>query len=189
MRCFGEGDPAYERYHDQEWGYPVTDERGVYERVCLEGFQSGISWAIVLRKRPRFREVFCNFDAERVARFSDADVKRLLADPGIVRNRAKILAAVANARATLALRDGDTPLVSFVWSFRPAPRPAPTSWANVESITTESTGLARELKRRGFKFIGPTTAYALMQACGLVNDHLAACAARRKVEVAQSAVF
>ena len=188
MRCFGEGDPAYERYHDEEWGYPVADERGLYERICLEGFQSGISWAVVLRKRDRFREVFSGFDVERVALFAEADVRRLLADAGIVRNRAKILAAVANAKATLALRDSGAPLAALVWSFRPESRSAPASWKEVASTTQESTALAQELKRRGFKFIGPTTAYALMQACGLVNDHLAACDARGAVEEAQSAV-
>jgi DNA-3-methyladenine glycosylase I len=182
MRCFGDGNPLYESYHDREWGRPVRDERGLFERICLESFQTGISWLIVLRKRDRFREVFGGFDPDLVAGYGDGDVARLLDDPGIVRNRAKIQAAIANARATVALRDTPAPLEELVWSFRPEPKPAPVTFAEVPSVTPESTALSVALKSRGFRFVGPTTAYALMQACGLVNDHLAECRVRREMD-------
>jgi DNA-3-methyladenine glycosylase I len=178
-RCFGDGDPLYERYHDEEWGRPVTDERGLFERMSLEAFQSGLSWLTILRKRERFRAAFARFDPDAVARFGDADVARLLGDAGIVRNRAKIEATIANARATVALRDTSTPLDSVIAAHRPPARPAPRTFADVPSQTPETVALARELKRAGFRFVGPTTLYALMQACGFVNDHLADCPARR----------
>lgn len=178
MRCFGEGDPLYSRYHDEEWGRPIRDERGLYERLCLEGFQSGLSWLVVLRKREHIRRAFHDFDPEVVATFSPADVARLLTDPGIIRNRAKIEAAITNARATLALRNTGTPLPALIWSFRPPPRPAPRTAAEVPASTHESAALAATLRRAGFRFVGPTTVYALMQAGGLVNDHLADCSAR-----------
>jgi DNA-3-methyladenine glycosylase I len=178
MRCFGDGDPLYERYHDEEWGRPVGDERGLFERLSLEAFQSGLAWITILRKRDAFRTAFANFEPDAVARFGAADVERLLGDPGIVRNRAKIEATIANARATVALRAAGTPLAELIAAHRPAPRPAPESFADVPSQTPETVALARELKRRGFRFVGPTTLYALMQACGLVNDHLAGCPAR-----------
>jgi DNA-3-methyladenine glycosylase I len=181
-RCFGDGDPLYARYHDEEWGRPVTDERGLYERLSLEAFQSGLSWLTILRKREAFRAAFANFEPDAVARFGEDDVQRLLADAGIVRNRAKIAAAIANARATVDLRDAGTPLAAVVWEHRPAPRPAPRTWADVPAQVPESVALARVLKRAGFRFVGPTTLYALMQACGLVNDHLATCPARAGVE-------
>src|SRR4051794_475947 len=149
---------------------PVTDERGVFERLSLEAFQSGLSWLTILRKRPAFRRAFAGFEPEAVARFTDDDVARLLADAGIVRNRAKIEATVVNAPALLAL---DEPFEELVWSFAPPARPRPSSPAEVPAKTAESTALARALGRRGFRFVGPTTAYALMQACGLVDDHLA----------------
>ncbi|MBA3628173.1 MAG: DNA-3-methyladenine glycosylase I [Actinobacteria bacterium] len=181
MRCFGDGNDLYGHYHDHEWGRPVVDERGLFERICLESFQSGLSWLIVLRKRVHLREVFFAFDPRKVARFGAADVDRLLDDAGTIRNRAKIEAAVANARATLDLRKGSTPLAELIWSFRPRPGGAPRSFAQLPSFTPESTALAKALKGNGFRFFGPTTAYALMQACGLVNDHLAGCVVRDEV--------
>jgi DNA-3-methyladenine glycosylase I len=185
--CFGEGDALYERYHDVEWGRPVRDERRLYEKLCLEAFQSGLAWITILRKREAFRCAFAGFDPEAVARFGDGDVGRLLADAGIVRNRLKIEAAIANAGATVALRDAPQTLPELVWAHAPAPRRrAPRSWADVPALTPESTALAKALKRNGFRFVGPTTAYALMQACGLVNDHLAGCRVRADVERAQA---
>jgi DNA-3-methyladenine glycosylase I len=186
-RCFGEGDPLMERYHDGEWGFPVLDERGLFERMSLEAFQSGLSWRTILKKRDAFRVAFANFDPERVARFGARDVSRLLADAGIVRNRAKIEATLANAKATLALRAAE-PLDALVRSYAPAHRDTPpASWADVQASTPETVALARELKRRGFRFVGPTTLYALMQACGLVDDHLAGCPARPAAERARRA--
>ncbi len=180
-RCpWADGAPEYTDYHDLEWGRPVRDDDGLYERLCLEAFQSGLSWLTILRKREAFRAAFAGFRIDRVARFEEADVARLLSDASIVRNRAKIQAAIANARAAR-----DFPLAELVWSFRPAPRPAPRTMADLPATTPESEALAKELKRRGFRFVGPTTAYALMQACGLVNDHLAACRVRADVEAAQ----
>jgi DNA-3-methyladenine glycosylase I len=168
--------PEYVAYHDEEWGRPVRDSRALFEKLCLEAFQSGLSWLTILRKRPGFRAAFAGFDPEAVAAFGEADRERLLADAGIVRNRAKVDAAIANARALLAL---DVPFAELVWSFAPPPRPRPASPADVQAATPESTAMARELKRRGFRFVGPTTAYALMQACGLVDDHLEGCSAPR----------
>jgi DNA-3-methyladenine glycosylase I len=171
--------PEYVRYHDEEWGRPVREDRGLYERLCLEAFQSGLSWLTILRKRESFRAAFAGFEIEAVAAFGSDDVARLMADAGIVRNRAKVEAAIANARAAAALRDAGESLAELIWSFGPADeRPAPRTTAEVPAVTRESTALAKELKRRGFRFVGPTTAYALMQACGLVNDHMAGCAAR-----------
>jgi DNA-3-methyladenine glycosylase I len=182
-RCFGEGDPLLERYHDEEWGRPVLDERGLFERMSLEAFQSGLSWRTILAKRDAFRAAFAGFDPERVARFGEADVARLLADAAIVRNRAKIEATLANAAATVALRASGEPLDALVRAHAPAPDgPAPSAWGDVGSTTPETVALARELKRRRFRFVGPTTLYAMMQACGLVNDHLAGCPARSDVE-------
>ncbi|NHC45732.1 DNA-3-methyladenine glycosylase I [Motilibacter aurantiacus] len=171
------GDEGYLRYHDEEWGRPVHGDRGLLERVCLEAFQSGLAWITILRKREAFRAAFAGFEPEAVAGFGPDDVERLLADPGIVRNRAKILAAVANARATVELaRSYPGGLDALVWSHAPPPRPRPLTPDDVPARTPESTTLARELKARGMRFVGPTTAYALMQACGLVDDHLAGCA-------------
>jgi DNA-3-methyladenine glycosylase I len=180
VRCFGDGNPLYESYHDEEWGVPVRDERGLFERISLEAFQSGLSWITILRKREAFRAAFAGFDPEQVARFGDADVERLLADEGIVRNRAKIEATIANARATLALRGTDTPLERLVWSFAPPPRATrPATPAELPAQTAESKALAQALKAAGFRFVGPTTAYAAMQACGLVDDHVAGCISAR----------
>jgi DNA-3-methyladenine glycosylase I len=174
--------PEYVAYHDDEWGRPVRDDRGLYERLCLEAFQSGLSWLTILRKREAFRSAFAGFEIERVAAFDSRDAKRLLSDAAIVRNRAKIDAAIANARAAMELRDDHESLAGLIWSFAPEGRTAPRSFEEVPSKTPESVALARELKRRGFRFVGPTTAYALMQACGLVNDHLAGCFVRESVE-------
>jgi DNA-3-methyladenine glycosylase I len=162
--------PEYVAYHDDEWGRPVRSDRALYEKLCLEAFQSGLAWITILRKREAFRSAFAGFEPEVVASFGEEDVARLMEDAGIVRNRAKILAAIANARASL-----DVSLADVVWSFAPPPRPRPRVRADVPAITDESRALARELKRRGFKFVGPTTAYALMQACGLVDDHIEGC--------------
>lgn len=175
-RCpWGDGPADLRAYHDREWGRPVRDEGGIFERLSLEAFQSGLSWLVVLRKRARLREVFAGFDAHAVAAYDEADVARLLGDPGIVRNRAKIEATVANARALLALEE---PIGRLVWRFAPDPRPLrPVTAADVPATTDGSVALARELRRHGFRFVGPTTAYALMQATGMVDDHLAGCAA------------
>jgi len=175
------------RYHDEEWGFPVLDERGLFERLSLEAFQSGLSWRTILGKREAFRAAFAGFHPGRIARFGDADLARLLADARIVRNRAKIEATLANARATVALRSAE-PLDALIRAHAPAPRePPPASWDDVRSTVPQSVALARELKRRGFRFVGPTTLYALMQACGLVNDHLADCPARPAVQRARRA--
>jgi DNA-3-methyladenine glycosylase I len=187
-RCFGDGDPLYERYHDTEWGFPVPDERALFELLSLEAFQAGLSWRTILGKRDAFRSAFAKFDADAVARFDTADVNRLLNDAGIVRNRAKIEATIANARAVLQLRVAGEPLVSML---RPDPRARrrrpPAGWSEVPATTPEAVALARDLKRRGFHFLGPTTLYSLMQACGVVDDHLAACPVRPAVERARRA--
>ena len=181
-RCWTSSDPLYVAYHDEEWGRPVTDERGLLERLCLEGFQSGLSWLTILRKRENFRAAFAGFDPEAVARFGKRDITRLLKDARIVRHRGKIEAAIANARGTLALRDEEAPLQELVWQHRPKRPRAPRSLADLPPTTPESTALSRELKRAGFRFVGPTTVYAAMQACGVVNDHLATCFVRAQVQ-------
>jgi DNA-3-methyladenine glycosylase I len=188
LRCFGADDPLYRTYHDDEWGRPVRDDRGLYERISLEAFQSGLAWITILRKRDAFRAAFAGFDAEAVAQYGEQDVARLMADAGIVRNRLKVEATIANARALVALHDAGRSLTDLVWSHAPPPRAAPQSSADVPALTPESTALAKALKRDGFRFIGPTTAYASMQACGLVNDHLAGCVARKATEAAQRVV-
>lgn len=167
-------DPLLREYYDTEWGMPVRDERGVFERLSLEAFQSGLSWATILRKRPAFREAFANFDPDAVAAFDDDDMTRLLADASIVRNRAKILAALTNARATVALREDAAVggLAGLVWSYRPARTPEPRCAADVPARSAESTALAKDLKLRGFRFVGPTTCFALMEAIGIVDTHL-----------------
>jgi DNA-3-methyladenine glycosylase I len=187
-RCWSSSDLLYVDYHDQEWGRPVADERRLLEKLCLEGFQSGLSWLTILRKRQAFREAFAGFDADRLARFGSRDVEGLLGNSGIVRHRGKIEAAIANARATVALRES-TPLAPLVWSYRPEPTPAPTTLADMRATAPESEALSRELKRQGFRFVGPTTLYSLMQACGLVNDHLSDCFVRAEVEHEQQAAL
>jgi DNA-3-methyladenine glycosylase I len=176
-RCpWGLSSPEYVAYHDDEWGRTVHGEIALFERVSLEAFQSGLSWITILRKREAFRAAFAGFDPATVAEFGDADVARLLADAGIVRNRLKVAATIANAQAVVALDGG---LDQLLWSFAPDPRrPAPRRTGEVPAVTPESTAMAKALKRNGFRFVGPTTAYALMQATGMVNDHLAGCAFR-----------
>ena len=164
--------PEYVAYHDDEWGRPLHGVTAMFERLSLEGFQSGLSWLVILRKRPAFRAAFAGFEPAAVARFDDADVARLLADAGIVRNRLKIEATVANARAVLEL---DTPLDELLWSFAPAEHRRPATLADVPPVSPESTAMAKELKRRGLRFVGPTTCYALMQAAGIVDDHVQTC--------------
>jgi DNA-3-methyladenine glycosylase I len=165
--------PEYVTYHDEEWGTPLTGDDALFERLCLEAFQSGLSWITILRKRPAFRQAFAGFAIPVVADFTEDDVERLMVDAGIVRNRAKVTAAVRNARAALELPDG---LSALLWSFAPTgPRPRPQTLADVPATSPESTAMAKELKRRGFAFVGPTTAYALMQATGMVDDHVATC--------------
>ena len=183
-RCWSSGDPLYVAYHDEEWGRPVLEERGLLERICLEGFQSGLSWLTILRKRDNFRTAFAGFDPERVARFGERDVTRLLGDAAIIRHRGKIEAAIANARGTLALREAGTPLNELVWEHRPQRHRAPRSPRDWAATSQESVALSKTLKRAGFRFVGPTTVYAAMQACGVVNDHLAGCIVRRDVEAA-----
>jgi DNA-3-methyladenine glycosylase I len=176
-RCpWGDQPPDYRVYHDSEWGRQVRDQRGLFERMSLEAFQSGLSWLTILRKRDGFRLAFADFDPAAVAAFGAADIERLLADAAIVRNRAKIEATIANARAILDL---DGSLSELLWSFAPdGDRSAPKTLADIPSRTPESAAMARDLKRRGFRFVGPTTAYALMQATGMVDDHLADCHVR-----------
>lgn len=168
------GSQLYRDYHDHEWGRPVHGRVALFERISLEAFQSGLSWLVILRKRENFRRAFAGFDIETVARYTDGDVSRLMADPGIVRNRAKIEATIANARAVADL-EACADLSELLWSFAPAARPRPANVHEIPSFSAESTAMARELKRRGFRFVGPTTAYALMQATGMVDDHVRAC--------------
>jgi DNA-3-methyladenine glycosylase I len=182
VRCWTTSDAAYNAYHDEEWGRPVYDERGLYERFCLEGFQSGLSWLTILRKRENFRTAFANFDPEKVARYGAKQIERLLADAGIVRHRGKIEATIANARGVLELRGAGTPLDELVWEYR-RDGPRPEGW---QAETPESKELSKRLKKAGFRFVGPTTVYAAMQACGVVNDHLATCWVRDDVERART---
>jgi DNA-3-methyladenine glycosylase I len=172
-RCFwGGSTPDYVAYHDDEWGRPLRGDDALFERMCLEAFQSGLAWITILRKRPAFRSAFAGFSIDKVATFSEQDAARLMADPGIVRNRMKVDAALHNARVAAELPGG---LSALLWSYAPAPRPRPRTRADVPATTPESTTMAKDLKKRGFKFVGPTTAYALMQATGMVDDHLAGC--------------
>ncbi|MBA2551637.1 MAG: DNA-3-methyladenine glycosylase I [Nocardioidaceae bacterium] len=179
LRCpWGDAPTIYRAYHDTEWGREVRGEQALFERISLEAFQSGLSWITILRKRPAFRRAFAGFDVDDVAGFDVDDVTRLMSDETIVRNRAKIRATISNARAVRAL---DVDLSDLLWSFAPTEHvPAPAALSDVRTVTVESGALARALKRRGFRFIGPTTAYALMQATGMVDDHLADCHARRR---------
>lgn len=175
-RCPWPGtDPGYLAYHDDEWGRPVHDDRRLYEKLCLEGFQSGLSWLTILRKRPAFRDGFAGFDPHKVATFTDADVERLLADAGIVRHRGKIEAGITNARVVLELAERHGTFDAFVWGFAPGRHPRPATMDAIQPVTPESTALSKALKKAGAKFVGPTTAYAFMQSMGLVNDHLAGC--------------
>jgi DNA-3-methyladenine glycosylase I len=183
------GDALYAAYHDEEWGMPSRDDRHLYEMLVLEGAQAGLSWSTILRKREGYRTAFAGFDAGRVARFGPADIERLMADAGIVRNRLKIEAAIANARASLAVCEEDGSLAAYLWSFVGG-APVQNAWATTSEIpaeTAESTAMSRDLKRRGFRFVGPTVCYAFMQATGLVNDHTVDCDRYAAVQRAASA--
>ena len=193
LACWwGEGHDGYEAYHDTEWGMPVVDDVRLYEKMCLEGFQSGLSWLTILRKRENFRAAFSGFDFEAVAGFGDADVERLLGDAGIVRHRGKIEATINNARAALDTIDAHGSLAAFFWSFEPSPvdRPAVIDYETLTSMPTtpESTALSKALRKLGWRFVGPTTCYALMQASGIVNDHLEGCHRRPVIEAARAAL-
>jgi DNA-3-methyladenine glycosylase I len=188
-RCWwADSAPDYRSYHDTEWGFPVADDFRLFEKLSLEGFQAGLSWLTILRKREAFRRAFAGFDYNRVARFGEPDVERLLADASIVRHRGKIEAVINNAQRAVELVESEGSLASFVWRFEPEPpaRTDLTSRDGLQPHTEESKALARELKRRGWRFVGPTTVYAFMQAMGLVNDHLDGCAARAEVERARA---
>ncbi len=187
LRCFWAvgGADDYITYHDDEWGRPVLSDAGVFERLTLEAFQSGLSWLTILRKRPAFRAAFAGFDVTAVAAFGDADRARLLADTGIVRNRLKIDAAIANAGAALPVIEEHGSLAKFFWGFRPEAHKTPRERSDWVAQSPESKAMAKELKRRGFRFVGPTTAYSLMQAAGIVNDHAAGCCVHDAVEAAQ----
>jgi DNA-3-methyladenine glycosylase I len=182
------GSEEYIGYHDEEWGRPVTGDDALYERLCLEGFQSGLAWITILRKRENFRAAFAGFDIEAVARFGKRDIKRLMGDAGIVRNRLKIEAAIDNAKAAARLRDEGGSLSELIWSYRERRARAPRTRADLLPITDASTALSKELAKRGFRFVGPTTVYATMQACGLVNDHIAGCCVRAEIERERRAV-
>jgi DNA-3-methyladenine glycosylase I len=187
VRCFWAGsDPLYRRYHDREWGFPVRDDRRLFEKICLEGFQSGLSWLTILRKRNNFRKALKDFDFRAVSRFRERDVNRLLRDAGIVRHRGKIESTINNARRARALEKETGSLAALFWGFEPDARARPKRMTlrvlKQMTRTPESTALSKELKRRGWTFIGPTTAYAFMQAMGLVNDHIEGCAIREKAE-------
>jgi len=182
-RCpWGASSDEYRAYHDAEWGFPVTDDRRLFEKLCLEGFQSGLSWLTILRKREAFRRAFAGFDFEQVAPWDERDVERLLGDTSIVRHRGKIESTINNARRCLELVEAEGSLAAYVWRFEPAPetRPSSLTWEALQTMsqTDESRALAKDLKKRGWSFVGPTTVYAFMQAMGLVNDHVEGCAAR-----------
>jgi DNA-3-methyladenine glycosylase I len=191
VRCFWAGsDPLYLRYHDREWGFPVGDDQRLFEKICLEGFQSGLSWLTILKKRENFRNAFHGFDYHSVAGFRARDVSRLLKDAGIVRHRGKIESTIHNARQARALEKDAGSLAAFFWGFEPeaGARPERLTWPVLKQMakTPESTALSRELKRRGWTYVGPTTSYAFMQAMGLVNDHLEGCAFRERAERARA---
>ncbi len=187
-RCWWCGvDPLYLEYHDREWGWPVADDARLFEKICLEGFQCGLSWLTILRKRPRFREVFLGFDPQRVVRMTERDVTRLVEDSGIVRHRGKILSTINNAARAIELTEEFGSLASFLWQFAepPGARRVPRSGDDVPSSTPQSVALSRDLKRRGWSFVGPTTVHAFMQAVGMTNDHLQGCHIRPAVAAAQ----
>ena len=192
VRCWWAGsDPLYLAYHDEEWGFPQADDRRLFEKVCLEGFQAGLSWITILRKRENFRKAFARFDPGRVARYDARAVARLLADAGIVRHRGKIESTVNNARRALALRDEFGSLAAYFWRWAPSPRDRPRRLTQealrAQATTPASVALSRDLRRRGWTFVGPTTMHAFMQAVGLVNDHVQGCAVRARVEAARRA--
>jgi DNA-3-methyladenine glycosylase I len=186
-RCrWGASPPEYQAYHDNEWGLPVGDDNRVFEKLCLEGFQAGLSWLTILRKREGFRRAFAFFDPSVVAGFDDADISRLLGDPGIIRHRGKITATIANAQSTVRLAAQGVPLAALVWRYEPGARPAPKTLSDLPASTPESKALSAELRRNGFRFVGETTAYAAMQSLGLVNDHLKGCHCRATAELARA---
>jgi DNA-3-methyladenine glycosylase I len=186
-RCsWASSPPELREYHDGEWGLPVTDDDGLFERICLEAFQCGLSWLTILRKREAFRRGFAKFEIEAVARFDAKDVARLLADPGIVRNRSKVVASIENAQRSQEVIAELGSLARLIWPYAPPSAPAPRSYGEIATVTSESEAPAKELKRRGFRFLGPTTVCALMQACGLINAHLDGCHARLPVEAARA---
>ena len=191
LRCWWPGDDAgYLTYHDREWGRPVTDDRRLFEKLCLEGFQSGLSWLTILRKRDNFRAAFCGFDIASVAAFGPADTERLLGDAGIVRHRGKIGAAINNARRASQIVEEFGSLAAYYWSWEPQTmKDPPTGKEELPASTPESVALAKNLKQRGFRFVGPTTVYAFMQAMGLVNDHIAGCFARMECEAERTALI
>ncbi len=184
IRCaWCNASPDYQHYHDHEWGFPVADDRRLFEKVCLEGFQAGLSWITILRKREAFRAGFANFEIEKVARFGEADIQRLLADAGIVRHRGKIEAVINNAQRALEMLEHENSLAAYFWRFEPKPGVRPDlitpEWLRQQTTSAEAHALSRDLKKRGWRFVGPTTMYALMQAMGLVNDHADGCMTRR----------
>ena len=191
VRCaWCSASPAYQAYHDHEWGFPVTDDRRLFEKLCLEGFQSGLSWLTILNKRENFRRAFDEFEAERIARYDAADVQRLLADAGIVRHRGKIESTINNAQRVIELRAEFGSLAAYAWRYEPAPgsRPKRLSWAQLKAMPTspESVAMSKDLKKRGWSFVGPTTVYAFMQAMGLVNDHVHGCAVHAEARQARA---
>ncbi len=191
-RCSWPGNlPDYLHYHDHEWGRPVTDDRRLFEKICLEGFQSGLSWLTILRKRENFRAAFDNFEVERVAAYTEADVERLLANAGIVRHRGKIVSTINNARRAREMVDEAGSLAAWFWQFEPAEheRPSVVDLAHLRAnpTTAVSVRISKELKKRGWSFVGPTTVYAFMQAMGLVNDHIEGCACRQEIEAERQA--
>lgn len=192
-RCPWPGDDAlYRHYHDHEWGRPVTSDTRLFEKICLEGFQSGLSWITILRKRERFREVFHGFDIAKVAAMNEADIERLLLDPGIIRHRGKIAATINNAKRTLDVQKEFGSLAAYIWRFEPRPghRADNYSWAALSAVaqTDASRALSKDLRKRGFNFVGPTTCYAFMQSMGMVNDHIETCFCRPEVEAARAAL-
>ena len=192
-RCFWCGaSEDYTAYHDQEWGRPVTNDTRLFEKVCLEGFQSGLSWLTILRKRENFRKAFADFDCHKVAKFGDKDIERLLQDAGIVRHRGKIVSTINNAKRAIELEQEFGTLATYFWRFEPAPSARPSTFDKATMMglakTPESTALSKDLKKRGWSFVGPTTIYAFMQAMGLVNDHIEGCADREEVEELRAAV-
>jgi DNA-3-methyladenine glycosylase I len=189
-RCpWGREPPEYRRYHDEEWGRPVVDDGPIFEKLCLEGFQAGLSWLTILRKREGFRRAFARFDPGVVASFGEADVERLLGDAGIVRHRGKIEATIANARATVALHEQGRTLAALLWAHEPVPAAPPTALDQLPPATPEAAALSKELRRLGFRFVGPTTVYAAMEALGVVDDHLAGCLARPACEAERAALI
>ncbi|QPC86836.1 DNA-3-methyladenine glycosylase I [Mesorhizobium sp. NBSH29] len=190
FRCFWPGvDPFYQQYHDAEWGRPVMDDRRLFEKICLEGFQSGLSWLTILRKRENFRAAFDNFDAEKAAVYGDAEIARLVADAGIVRHRGKIVSTINNANRALELKKEFGSLAAFFWSYEPQPkdRPAKITRASIPGSTEISTAISKALKKRGWSFVGPTTVYAFMQAMGMVNDHIEGCFCQAEAEAERAA--